>query len=86
MLSVIQHQVNAAHFGEKNKQDYPRGGSVSDGRPYEHAPHEDGAIEHWDFDDERLDGSRIWDIDENGNIWPFQREFSDRRQDAPSRR
>ena len=47
---------------------------MSDDRPYEDAPHEDGAIDNWDFDDDLLDGSRQWPIDENGNIWPFVRE------------
>ena len=52
------------------------GGPMSDDRPYNTPPHEDGAIEHWDFDDDRLDGSRQWNIDENGNIWPFTRDES----------
>ena len=49
---------------------------MSDDRPYNTPPHEDGAIEHWDFDDDCLDGSRQWNIDENGNIHPFAREYA----------
>jgi hypothetical protein len=48
---------------------------MSDGRPYEEAPHVEEMIAHWDFDDDQLDCSRVWPIDENGNIHPFVREY-----------